>query len=151
MRISFVYLLSVLAGRGVMGADDTYRHLRRVKDLDKEDEKILIEEIFDGDAEGVGQRNLACDEICRAKRRLVRCKRKAREEAREGRNAWTKEDQDETRGGRRLKLYCKSPMSMLRAWAEVLEHVHVQCTLFARFFTAPSPLLVCIHISTFLL
>lgn len=81
--------------------------MRRYANLDEDDEKLLIEEIFDGDVEGVGQRNLACDEICRAKRRLVRCKRNAREEAREGRNAWTKEDQDEARGGRRLKLYCE--------------------------------------------
>ena len=87
--------------------------MRRYANLDEDDEKLLIEEIFDGDVEGVGQRNLACDEICRAKRRLVRCKRKAREEAREGRNAWTKEDQDEARGGRRLKLYCESSSLIL--------------------------------------
>ena len=112
MRLSIVYFLSFLAGRSI-GVDDTYRNLRRVKDLDEDDEKLLIDEIFDGDAEGVGQRNLACDEICRAKRRLVRCKRKAREEAREGRNAWTKEDQDDARGGRRLKLYCESSLPTL--------------------------------------
>lgn len=111
MKISLVYFLSVVAGvpSSVLGANDssTYRTLRRVKDLDDEDEKLLVEEIFDGDAE---QRKLAapCDEICRAKRRLVRCKKKAREEAREGRNAWTKEDQEKVGGGRRLKLYCES-------------------------------------------
>mmetsp|Transcript_19412 Transcript_19412/g.55849 ORF Transcript_19412/g.55849 Transcript_19412/m.55849 type:complete len:237 (-) Transcript_19412:404-1114(-) len=110
MKISLVYFLSVVAGvpSSVLGANDssTYRTLRRVKDLDDEDEKLLVEEIFDGDAE---QRKLAapCDEICRAKRRLVRCKKKAREEAREGRNAWTKEDQEKVGGGRRLKLYCE--------------------------------------------
>ena len=112
MRISIVYFLSFLAGRSI-GVDDAYRNLRRVKDLDEDDEKLLIEEIFDGDAEGVGHRNLACNEICRAKRRLVRCKRKAREEAREGLNAWTKEDQDDARGGRRLKLYCESSLPTL--------------------------------------
>ena len=111
MRISIVYFLSFLAGRSI-GVDGTYRNLRRVKDLDEDDEKLLIEEIFDGDAEGVGgQRILACDDKCRAKRRLVRCKRKAREEAREGRKAWTKEDQDEAREGRRLRLYCESAIA----------------------------------------
>lgn len=100
MKLSLVYFLATVAS-----AASNLNNLRRLDD-NTDDTGVTIEDYFPDETPDEEDRYLAgCDEICRAKRRLVRCKKKAREERREGRKAY--DDMDGVSGGRRLKLHCE--------------------------------------------
>jgi len=114
MKVSLLHFLATIA------STVTSHNLNNLRGFDETivvDGEQIEEDFLDTLSEEKKDRaleNAACDEICIARRRLVRCKKKAREEKRQGRNAWKTANTDRVpNGSRRLKLYCEWKLEFL--------------------------------------
>ena len=104
MRLSIFHFFASIVASAT--SSNRLNNLRRLADV--ADAGLIEEEFLDTLSEEKKARALdgaGCDEICIARQRLVRCKRTAREEKREGRNAWRKIG--DVHEGKRLRLYCE--------------------------------------------
>lgn len=114
MKLSLFQFLATIASTA---ASHNLNNLRGFDETIVVDGEQLEEDFLDTLSDEKKDRALehaACDEICIARRRLVRCKKKAREEKRQGRNAWkTTNDDRVANGARRLKLYCECQLTFV--------------------------------------